>query len=110
MQPRTPKHLEDIRDAATFILDSVGNRTLDDYRRDRLLRQAVERNLEIIGEAINRIAKEDRDVADRLGDYQRVIAFRNVLAHGYDLIDDEQVWKVIQESLPALKHRVETLL
>jgi uncharacterized protein with HEPN domain len=56
MQPKTPKLLEDIRDAAAFIRDSVRGKTLDDYHGDRLLRQAIERNFEIIGEAIKRLS------------------------------------------------------
>jgi uncharacterized protein with HEPN domain len=56
MQPKTPKHLEDIHDAAAFILEVTAGKTLEAYRADRLLRQAVERNFEIIGEAVNRLA------------------------------------------------------
>ena len=48
MQPKTPKLLEDIRDAAAFIRDSVRGKTLDDYHGDRLLRQAIERDIEIV--------------------------------------------------------------
>lgn len=110
MWPRTLKHLEDIRDAAAFILDTVGSLTLNTYKHDRLTRQAVERNLEIVGEAMNRLAKEGRESAERLGDYPRIIAFRSVLAHGYDLVDDDVVWRVLRESLPELRLRVEALL
>lgn len=53
MQPeRTPKTLEDIRDAVSFILAATEGETLEDYSEDRLLRQAIERNFEIIGEAV----------------------------------------------------------
>ncbi len=91
MRPKTPKYLEDIRDAAAFVRGAVRGKTLDEYRADRLLRQAVERNFEIIGEAIGRIAKSDPEAAAHIGDYRRIIGFRNVLSHGYDLIDDDQV-------------------
>ena len=60
MWPKTPKLLEDIRDATAFIRETVQGRTLDDYQRDRLLRQAIERNFEIIGEAIHRLTQHDR--------------------------------------------------
>lgn len=110
MQPKIPKYLDDIRDAAQFVLDLVRGRSLDDYRRDRVLRQTIERNFEIIGEAMNRIAKLDPDAVARIGNYPRIIAFRNVLTHGYDLIEDDRVWSVIQNELPALLEQVERLL
>ena len=110
MPPKIPKYLDDIRDAAQFVIDLVRGRTLDDYRRDRVLRQTVERNFEIIGEAMNRIAKLDPDTATRIGNYPRIIAFRNVLTHGYDLIEDDRVWSVIEKELPTLRDQVEHLL
>jgi restriction endonuclease S subunit len=55
MRKKTPKLLEDIRDAAAYIRELAQGRTLDDYERDRMLRQAVERNFEIIGEAIEEL-------------------------------------------------------
>ena len=110
MQRKSPKLLEDIRDAAAFIRQVTEDRTLDDYRGDRLLRQAVERNFEIIGEAIGRLAELDPDTAVRIGDYRQIIAFRNVLIHGYDLIDEQQVWEVICRSLPTLEAEVAAIL
>ena len=79
MQPKSPKLLEDIRDAANFIREVTRERTLADYSRDRLLRQAVERNFEIVGEAVRRLAQHDAETANRIGDYQEIIAFRNIL-------------------------------
>ncbi|MGH8597241.1 MAG: HepT-like ribonuclease domain-containing protein [Gammaproteobacteria bacterium] len=87
MQPKTPKLLEDIRDAAEFIHDAVRQKTLADYTVDRILRQAIERNFEIIGEAIKRLAEHDPKTVAHIGDYPQIIAFRNVLIHGYDLVD-----------------------
>lgn len=110
MQPKTPKFLEDVRDAAAFIQEVTQGKTLDDYRADRLLRQAVERNFEIIGEAVNRLAKTDAETAGRIGEFPQIIAFRNVLIHGYDLIDDAEVWKIIREQLPPLEQEVTLLL
>ena len=110
MQPKTPKYLEDIRDAAQFILDLARGRTLQDYSHDRVLRQTIERNFEIIGEAMNRIAKSDPAVAARVGHYPQIIAFRNVLAHGYDLIENDRVWSVVQNELSGLPQTVEELL
>jgi uncharacterized protein with HEPN domain len=72
------------------------------YRADRLLRQAVERNFEIIGEAVSRSARSDAQTAAHIGDHPQIIAFRNVLIHGHDLVDDAQVWRVITDDLPRL--------
>jgi uncharacterized protein with HEPN domain len=110
MERKTAKLLEDIRDAAAFVRQATESKTLDDYRQDRLLRQAVERNFEIIGEAVGRLAKSDPDTAAKIGDYQQIIAFRNVLIHGYDLIDESQVWEVVCSNLPTLEGEVSALL
>ncbi|HOC93062.1 MAG TPA: DUF86 domain-containing protein [bacterium] len=110
MRPDTPKLLEDIRDAGSFILSSIAGRTLEQFEADRLLRQAVERNFEIIGEALRRISLTDTDVATQIGDTRRIIDFRNLIIHGYDRIDYEVVWLIIQEKLSPLISRVEALL
>lgn len=107
---RIAKWLEDIRASSEFILDVVSGKSLDDYTEDAIIRAAVERHFEIIGEAIRRIAQKDSSVAERLGDYQRVISFRNMLIHGYDLVDDGEVWNVIQKSLPELKQKTEQMV
>ena len=110
MERKSPKLLEDIRDAAAFVRQATEGKTLDDYRRDRLMRQAVERNFEIIGEAVGRLAKVDPATAAKIGEYQQIISFRNVLIHGYDLIDEAQVWEVIRQNLPKLEAEVSALL
>jgi uncharacterized protein with HEPN domain len=110
MRPKTPKLLEDIRDAATFVRDIVRGKTLDDYHADRILRQAIERNFEIIGEAMKRLAQHDPDTTARIGDHRQIVAFRNVLIHGYDLVDHTLVWSTIGQQVPALLRDVEALL
>ena len=85
-------------------------RTLAQYSADRLLRQAVERNFEIIGEAIRRLAQADPDSAARIAQYPQIIAFRNILIHGYDLVDHALVWSTVQTQLPALLRDVQGLL
>lgn len=102
--------LADVRDAAAFVQQVTENKTLDDYRNDRLLRQAVERNLEIIGEAVGRLAKLDPTTAGRIGQHSQIISFRNLLIHGYDLINDAQVWDVIRRNVPTLEAEVTAIL
>ncbi|MGB5550255.1 MAG: HepT-like ribonuclease domain-containing protein [Thermoanaerobaculia bacterium] len=82
MRPDSPKYLEDIRDAAAFVLEATRDSDLARYLENRLLRQAVERNFEIIGEALNRLRRADPETADRIGETPRIVALRNILAHG----------------------------
>lgn len=110
MQPDRAKLLEDVRDAAAFILEITSARTLNTYVSDRLVRQAVERNFEIIGEALGRLGKLDATLTARVGEIPRIIAFRNIIAHGYDVVDHAIVWYVIQQEVPALLERVTALL
>ena len=110
MHPQLPKLLEDIRDAAAFIGEVTKGKSLTDYGADRLLRQAIERNFEIIGEAIKRLAQHDAETAARIADYRQIIAFRNVLIHGYDLVDHALVWSTIEGQIPTLLRDVEALL
>lgn len=110
MRPETPKLLEDIRDACSFIVDVTADHTQEQFEQDRRSRQAVERNFEIIGEAIRRIAAADPDTAAKTGDTRKIIGFRNILIHGYDAIDYEIVWLIIRDDMPQLLARVEALL
>jgi uncharacterized protein with HEPN domain len=110
MQPRTPKLLEDIRDAAAFIADTTRDVAEVDYQRNRMLRQSVERNFEIIGEALRRLAQHDPATAQSISGYAQIIAFRNILIHGYDQLDDRIVWGVIQRDIPLLLAEVVALL
>jgi uncharacterized protein with HEPN domain len=107
---RNLKTLDDIHDAASFILEASTGKVLEDYRNDRLLKQAIERNFEVAGEAIGRLSREAPEAAGRIGEYERIIAFRNVLIHGYDLVDDDLVWDTIREKVPKLVSDVERLL
>lgn len=109
MHPRSPKLLEDIRDAAQFIRDATAGQGEADYSANRLLRHAVERSFEIIGEAVKRLAGLDPATAAQLGAYPQIIAFRNVLIHGYDLVDHALVWNAVEQQVPALLARVSAL-
>ncbi|RSN13172.1 hypothetical protein DMC63_27895 [Streptomyces sp. WAC 05977] len=67
-----------------------------------MLRSAVERQFEIIGEALNQLSKADRDLAAQVPDLGRIVAFRDILIHGYATVDDALVWQVLTERLPGL--------
>lgn len=100
------------RDARAYVWDArqgianlrtfIDEKTWDDYRDDVLLRSAVERQFEIIGEALNSFAKVDPDAATRIEDLPRIVAFRNILIHGYAVVDDEVVWQVVTTRLDQL--------
>ena len=109
--PHDPrKCLEDIRQAGSLILTATAGRTREESLNDLILRAAVEREFEIIGEALNRLHKIDPVMADPIPEHRRIIAFRNLLAHGYDSVDHEVVWLTIANKLPELLRHVETLL
>lgn len=98
--------LHDIRIAAERIESFVHEKDFSTYRVDEMLRAAVERQFEIIGEALNRLSKISPDLAGRITEYQRIIAFRNILIHGYAQVDNRLVWSVVEEKLPALLDEV----
>ena len=68
MRRKTPALLLDIRDAARFIAEDTAGHTFASFRSDRRVRQVVERNLEIIGEALRRLSREDPDLLGRITD------------------------------------------
>ena len=110
MRLESLKLLEDIRQAAARIRQFTTDRDRQDYTDDAMLRSAVERQFEVIGEALNRLSKVDPTSASQIGDYQKIIAFRNILIHGYDVVDHHIVWDAVQKKLPALHEKVQALL
>lgn len=102
--------LADARGAAEAIASYTEGKTFDDYAADEMLQAAVERRFTIIGEALSQAAKLDPALADRLPDLARIVAFRNILVHGYALVDHDQVWSAIQTRLPDLRTALDALL
>ena len=110
MRLEAKKYLYDIRQAVALLHEFTANRSFADYERDAMLRSAVEREFEIIGEALSQLAKVDGATAARISAYQRIIAFRNVLIHQYSHVDDRLVWGVLEADLPTLSREIEALL
>jgi len=99
MQREALKYLYDILTAAERIQRFVAGRSEDDYLSDEMLQSAVERQFEIIGEAMGKLNKIAPDEAVRFVDFKKMIAFRNVLIHGYATIDPMIVWGVVESNL-----------
>lgn len=110
MRLEVKKYLEDIRQAAAHIRDFTAGKSFEGYTTDVLLRSGVERQFEIIGEALKQLELVEPAVVSKITNYRRIIAFRNILVHGYAVVDDRVVWDVVQKDLPILYREVETLL
>jgi uncharacterized protein with HEPN domain len=102
--------LWDIQQAAGAISRFVAGADFESYSRDEMMQAAVERKFEIIGEALGRLAKEDPDLAQRIPEFRNIIAFRNLLIHGYAAVDPTRVWQIVGNSLPPLRARIAELL
>jgi len=109
MQLEILKYLHDIKTSIDSINEYIGEkRDFNIYLSNKLLRRAVERELEIIGEAANRILKIDADIA--IDNARKIVDLRNWVIHGYDKVDDVIIWGIISRQIPALKIQVEKLL
>ncbi len=110
MRLESKKYLYDIQQATNLLQDFSSGKSIDDYLDDAQLRSAVERQFEIIGEALNQLSRMDPDTVLVISDYRRIIAFRNILIHGYAHIDDRVVWNLLEGNLPVLQQEIENLL
>jgi len=110
MQLESRKYLFDIQQAADRIARFCEGKNFGDYRGNELLRSGVERQFEIMGEALSQLARHDPDLAERIKDYRKIIAFRNILIHAYATVDDRIVWGVVEGDLPALRAALTELL
>lgn len=104
------KFLFDIADSARFVLSMATGETADRYVQDRVFRGSMERELQIIGEAMLQLRTVDPKAAATFSEYERIIGFRHVLVHGYDTLDPEVVWYIVTQKLPVLLSEVEEQL
>lgn len=96
--------------AARLVASFAAHADFDRFDRDDMLRSAIERQLEILGEALAQLARIAPDLAERLPDARHAIDFRNLLIHGYAVVNRQRVWAVVQNDLPRMVTAIETLL
>ncbi len=110
MNEKIHKYLYDIK----FAIDEVDSyftqkeKRFENYSKDILLKRAVERDLEIIGESINRILSIDPEFP--IQNARKIVGLRNQIIHAYDNISDENIWGIIMTHLPKLKEEIEYFL
>ncbi len=109
-EPDAAKYLWDARRAAERITRFSHGRSFEGYLGDEMLRAAVERQFEIIGEAFSGLRRVAPTIASMVPELSRIIAFRNLLIHGYATVDDRLVWGVVERDLPSLLAILKQLL
>lgn len=102
MRPEAGAHLWDASEAARLVQEFTRDKTEDEFYADSMIRSAVERQLEVLGEALNRLRRSDSETGARVPDLDKIVGMRNILAHEYGEIDYEIVWRAATTGIPAL--------
>jgi len=111
MPLRNPeKYLYDIINCCEFLLEITKNKTVENYKSDRIFRSAIERELQVIGEAMLQLDNISHETAEKISQHRSIIGFRHVLVHGYDSLDPYTVWNVIETKLTLLLKQAKKLL
>jgi uncharacterized protein with HEPN domain len=110
MQRDPRAFLWDVREAALAIQSFTSGMDAAAYASSELVQAAVERKFEVIGEALNQLAKLDPSLAAQITDLPQIVAFRNQLIHGYATVNPSTVWNIAQNALPGLINAVQGLL
>ena len=110
MRPETAAALYDMSQAADRIVEATEGKAFDDYQSDWYFQSAVERQFEILGEALARIRDLERSIFEQIPEAAKVIALRNIIIHGYDAIDPRVLWAIVEQRLPELRTLLSRLL
>jgi uncharacterized protein with HEPN domain len=102
MQPEAGAHLWDAAEAARLVCEFATDKAEADFNANLMVRSAVERQLEILGEALNRLRREDPETAARVPGLDKIVGMRNIIAHEYGEIDYEILWRAATVGVPAL--------
>lgn len=109
MNEEVKKYLFDILECIQFIKEQTGStKTFEEYRSNKLVKAAVERKLEIIGEALRKALKINPNLP--ISNKQNIIGMRNRIIHAYDDVDDVMIWEVVTKYLSILQSEVDKLL
>lgn len=101
MRSESRKYLYDILRACEAIGHFIEGRRLADCDGDLLLRSAVERQLMIVGEAMSQATRMDEGLADQIDDARKIVNLRNVIVHGYTVIENATIWGIVQADVPT---------
>jgi uncharacterized protein with HEPN domain len=107
---RRRKHLHDLDRVVAEIETYTVGRTLENLPKDRSLQLILEREFEIPDEALNRLLRDEPEIQSSITHARRIIGLRNLLAHGYDVVDHRVLWSGIELHMPLLKIEVDRRL
>lgn len=110
MRHEAAAFLGDAERAAGLAQEFIRGRTRDEMGTDALLRSGVERQLQIVGEALSQLARLDGELAAKIPDLSDIVGLRNILVHGYANVNLNRLWRVLHEDLPALCLHLQALL
>lgn len=102
MRPTSKAHLWDAHQACAAILTFVEGIGEEGFQSNLLVQSAVERQLEILGEALNRLRRTDTATAEQVPDLDRIIGMRNIIAHEYGVVDHAIIWAVVDTRIASL--------
>ena len=110
MQVEVAKRLLDAAEAARRIRQFTGSLDFGQFSASELVCSAVERQFEIIGEALGKAGAVDSSLAERIPELPKIVGLRNRLIHGYDSVDDEIIWDIVQSKIPDLRRAMEEII
>ena len=109
MDDKSKKYLSDILESINSINSYLqGKRDFNLYLQNKMIRRSVEREVEIIGEAVNRLLKINPQI--EISAASKIVDQRNLVIHAYDSVNNEMIWSVVVKHLPLLKNEVEHIL
>lgn len=110
MQHEVKKYLFDVLTACEAIMGFIEGRLFQEYEADLMLRSAVERQLMIVGEALNRAGRLNERVGECIPEIRDIVQLRNIIAHGYTIVENATIWGIVQADVPKLYDQVKAML